>query len=311
MTLRFGPLLPRLARRRHRRESGRIARAATARHYSRSGRHRLAPIFATAALGCGMALATVAAGGILPPPLDGALVPGERVRIVETIDGDTVRLADGSEVRLVGLQAPKLALGRPGFVDWPLADAAKAALARLADGEAAQLAFGGRRIDRHCRHLAHLLLDDGTPGGAWSQAALLEQGMARVYSFADNRALVAEMLGIERDARDAGRGIWADPWYAVRDVDEVADDVDSYQLVEGRVLAAERVKGRGYLNFGADWKTDFTLTLDREALRLFDEAGIDFEALAGHRIRARGWVEYFNGPMIEITHPEQIEDLEP
>ena len=41
------------------------------------------------------------------------------------IDGDTVVLQGGAEVRLVGIQAPKLALGRPGLRDWPLATEAK------------------------------------------------------------------------------------------------------------------------------------------------------------------------------------------
>lgn len=30
----------------------------------------------------------------------------------------------------------------------------------------------------------------------------------------------------------------------------------------------------------------------------------------GHILRVRGWLKSFNGPMIEATHPEQIEVLE-
>ncbi len=236
---------------------------------------------------------------------DGTLAAGEIARVVEVIDGDTVLLDDGSEVRLVGLQAPKLALGRAGFEDWPLADAAQDALAALVLDREVQLLFGGRRMDRHGRHLAHL-----TVGGTWVQGRLLEQGMARVYSFADNRALAAEMLALERAARAAHRGIWGDPWYAVRAAAATGADCDSYQLVEGTVLAVARVNGRAYLNFGADWKTDFTLTLDAGALRLFDAEGVPPEAFENRRIRVRGWVESFNGPMIEITHPEQIEVLD-
>src|SRR3546814_5034081 len=44
---------------------------------------------------------------------------------VTVIDGDTLTLADGREIRLVGIQAPKLALGRTGFQPWPLAEEAK------------------------------------------------------------------------------------------------------------------------------------------------------------------------------------------
>jgi endonuclease YncB( thermonuclease family) len=95
-------------------------------------------------------------------PLPAGLTRGDWVRAVDIVDGDTLRIADGREVRLVGLQAPKLPLGRKGFRAWPLADAAKAALARLALGRRLRLAYGGRRIDRHRRILAHLEDADGT-----------------------------------------------------------------------------------------------------------------------------------------------------
>ncbi len=60
------------------------------------------------------------------------LVPEEWARVVEIVDGDTLVLADRRQVRLVGIQAPKLPLGRAGFKAWPLAREAKAALAALA-----------------------------------------------------------------------------------------------------------------------------------------------------------------------------------
>jgi hypothetical protein len=46
-----------------------------------------------------------------------------------------------------------------------------------------------------------------------------------------------------------------------------------------------------------------------EGLRVFRSDGIDIAAYEGRRIRVRGWVEYWNGPMIEVTHPEQIEEV--
>ncbi len=46
---------------------------------------------------------------------------------------------------LVGIQAPKLPLGRRGFREWPLAREAKAALERIARGKRVMLSFGGRR----------------------------------------------------------------------------------------------------------------------------------------------------------------------
>ena len=45
-------------------------------------------------------------------------------------------------------------------------------------------------------------------------------------------------------------------------------------------------------------------------MRTFRRAGVDPTSLEGRRVRVRGWLQSLNGPMIEVTHPEQIEVLE-
>ncbi len=239
----------------------------------------------------------------------------------EIVDGDTLvvemtemapatppEAAKGSkiQIRLVGIQAPKLPLGRPDFEPWPLGEESKAALSGLALGRTLRLAFGGRRLDRYGRLLAQLYGQDGT----WIQGEMLSKGMARVYTFADNRMLAADMFARERDARAGNRGIWADRFYAVRTPDELEKRVGTFQVVEGRVTGAAIVHSRGYLNFGEDWKTDFTVEIPPSAQSLFRHAGFDIAALSGKHVRVRGWIESFHGPMIEATHPEQIEVLD-
>jgi micrococcal nuclease len=240
------------------------------------------------------------------PLLDIAL----EAKVTEVIDGDTVVLDDGTEVRLVGTQAPKLPLGRPGYPTWPLAPEAKAKLAELVLGRRVGLGFGGNEWDRHGRRLAQLWRSDGL----WLQGAMVEAGLARVYGFADNRALVPELLALERKARAERRGIWANAYYDIlstRELEQSAEDlVDSFQLVEGRIEEAAVVRDRAYLNFGNDWHDDFTAVLQPETLDLFLSEGIDIAALGGRLVRIRGWVELYNGPMIEVTYPEQVEVLE-
>lgn len=258
-------------------------------------------------------LLTLAAALLAAPPALAApppgLTAGESARVAQVIDGDTVVLerpvAGSAEVRLVGLQAPKLPLGRAGFRPWPLADEARAALQSLVEGRTVVLSYGGARRDRHGRHLAHLAGEDG----GWVQGLMLERGMARVYSFPDNRAAVAEMLVLETAARNARRGIWAHPFYALLTPDEADRHVDTFQIVEGAVVDVARVGGRTYLNFGADWRTDFTVTVTGAVDRLFRQAGVDVLALEGRRIRVRGWLGRYNGPTLEASHPEQLEIL--
>ncbi len=231
---------------------------------------------------------------------------GPVAAVRDIVDGDTLVLEDGKQVRLVGIQAPKLPLGRPGFRPWPLADEAKKALSALVLGRRVTLSFGGRRVDRNGRLLAHLHYE----AGGWIQGQLLRQGLARVYSFADNRALVPEMLRLEREARAAGRGIWNEPFYRVRRVKETHRLIARFELVEGRVRAVAVVRGRGYLNFGSDWRTDFTVSVAPKARRLFAAAGLRLDSYEGRRVRVRGWLKRRNGPMIDVSHPEQIEILE-
>ena len=72
---------------------------------------------------------------------------GETSLAAEVVDGDTLLLENGTKVRLVGIQAPKLPLGRAGFEAWPLAEEAKQALEDLALGQTLTLYYGDRKTD--------------------------------------------------------------------------------------------------------------------------------------------------------------------
>ena len=74
-------------------------------------------------------------------------------------------------------------------------------------------------------------------------------------------------------------------------------------------LAAEKLGGQVFLNFGRYYKEDFTAVIDARALRLFAEAKLDPLALGEALVRVRGWIELKDGPRVTITHPEQIEVL--
>lgn len=241
------------------------------------------------------------------PQVFAGLSRGDSATVREIVDGDTVILDDSRQVRLVGIQAPKLPLGRKNFEKWPLADEAKAALAELVLGRRVTLGYGGQRQDRHGRELAHLFTEDGL----WVQGSLLELGFARVYSFADNRSLADRMLEAERKARQTTQGIWQHPYYAILDTTAAPDHTGRFSLVEGRVLQTAKVRGRAYLNFGEDYRTDFTITISSKNLKSFANSGIIPQDYAGRRVRVRGWLRWSNGPMIEVTHPEQIEVLKP
>lgn len=213
------------------------------------------------------------------------------------------------EVRLAELDLPD---PEPDSAPGPHAGdtATGGGLQSALQGQAIRLAYDGLQRDRYDRALAQVYrVEDGV----WLQAALVEAGRARVLSHKDNRGAAAALLALEAGARAAGLGLWADPANRIRDTDPdaLAQDIGSVQLVEGRVIEVTRLRsGRTYINFGADYRTDFTVVVEAADEAAFEAAGRPLADLTGHRIRVRGWIEAENGPLIRIDHPERIEWLE-
>ncbi len=259
------------------------------------------------------AAACVLLAGVLPAsflrageqPADGTTGTEEPPRVAEVMSGDTLRLADGRELKLAAVAAPQ-----PAGSD-RLAEAARRLLASLAADKPLSLEFDRRPRNRYGQLLAQAHVPGRDGREVWLQAALLEKGLARVRGLPENTRAWPELLAIEDAARREGRGLWAYHSFAVIGPEAAARHVGSFQIVEGRVLSAAVVRKRGYLNFGEDWKTDFTVSLDRAALERFEESGLALASLEGRRLRVRGWLDFLNGPMIEIGYPEQIELLGP
>jgi endonuclease YncB( thermonuclease family) len=239
------------------------------------------------------------------------LVKGEAVIVSAVVDGETLTLGDGRTLKLAGVQAPRPGDGRAPA--WPLAEEARDGLATLLAGQKLKLKYGRARSDRHGRVVAFLLPENGPS----AQVRMVEAGLARVAPTRDARNCIDDLLAAERRARAVGRGIWADPFYAVRDAaDATALErlEGSYQIVEGTVVDAVAIRGRMYLNFGDDWHKDFTVTVAPGDVKLFNAGPwaalmADISAIKGLRLRVRGAISRFNGPDITVTVPEQIELL--
>ncbi|MDE1148670.1 MAG: thermonuclease family protein [Azospirillaceae bacterium] len=241
------------------------------------------------------------------------LTPAGNGVVMAVLSGDTLTLRDGRVVRLAGILAPRRAQtgrqadGEGTHAAWPLAPESRAALEALVLNRTVGLMLGGTDHDRYGRVLAHLVIRDGQGRRPlWVQDALLRQGWAELAPHPDAPKGLAPLRRAETYARDHGLGLWADPFYAVRDPDTAAQSEGRYAVVSGRVLDAADARDRVYLNFGANRRTDFTVEIDRRDMAAFRARQLSPLDLKGRMVEVRGWVEEHNGPMIRVTNPDQI-----
>ena len=258
---------------------------------------------AVAALALSLALISAASPSARAADADLAQVRslngGEQVALTGLSDEMDLTLADGRDVRLDGVLLPREEPWRGRIAN---------ALNRLA-GQPVELRFDHREVDRYGHSLAQVISKDGE----WLQGKLVADGLARVESFGDNRKMIPALLKIEADARDHGVGLWSDPDFAVLDADAIVGDPNTrlgrFAIVEGRVVSVVDRSNWTFVNFGQDWHTDFTIAVKAGNRKRVRDGGLDLATLAGARVRVRGWIRDWNGPLIEVDHAGQIERL--
>lgn len=219
---------------------------------------------------------------------------GEAAQVAQVIDGDTLLLADGRLVRLIGINAPEL--GKDGAFDEPLARAAQTLVAQLTVGQRVRLEFDREPVDRYGRLLAHVFLPDGRS----LQEILLRQGLAFAVAVPPNLARLAAYQAAEEEARRAGRGVWGHPAYAPIPAEEVR--ASGFRIVTGRVVRV------GHSGFGYffDLAPHFTLVVEREDWARYFGGG-DPERMRGKTVIARGWVTEYNQQLrLRLRHPAML-----
>lgn len=236
------------------------------------------------------------------------LVSGGTATVAAIVDGDTLSLADGRVVRLMGIEAPKPYLARPGADVGALAEASRAELERLAGGARIGLRLGAGQSDRHGRILAEVHLGDGRS----LQEALVAGGFARVRPRAGESACLGTLLLLEREARRRKIGLWRSPEFGVIDADDpsLLERKGLYLLVEGRVVSVGRGNRLDFLNFGRNWRRDFTVMVGAPLSASMAESGLAIATLSGRRVVVRGVIEESGGPAMRLGDPSEIEILD-
>ena len=133
---------------------------------------------------------------------DERAAPPQAALVVRVVDGDTLVLAGGIKVRVLGIDAPEMERdGQPADF---LAHKAKAALTELTLNRTVSLSYDRLRYDHYGRLLAYLFLPDQT----LVNAELVRRGLARVYFIAPNLLYQKDLLAAQQEAIEAQRGVW-------------------------------------------------------------------------------------------------------
>jgi len=143
-------------------------------------------------------LLALAAGACEPAPA------GETARVVRIVDGDTIDVAIAGEtyrVRYIGIDAPESV--RPDSpVEW-MGPEASEANRRLVEGKTVRLERDVSETDRFGRLLRYVWVGD-----VMINAELVRLGYANAGAYPPDVKYQEVLRRAEREARDAGRGLW-------------------------------------------------------------------------------------------------------
>lgn len=220
-------------------------------------------------------------------------VQGEGV-VSAVIDARTLRLEDGREVRLAGVEV----VARDS-------DNRRSSLARLI-GQHVILRGEHGDPDRYGRQSSFLFLEHAASS---VQSELLARGEALASADVADKGCAAELATAETAARQARLGIWAESSVikSAEHPEEILTRIGRFAIVEGHVRSVRQAGGTLYLNFGPRWTQDFAATISRRTMPSFKAAGVAPTSFEHRRVRVRGWVDRRGGPRIEVLRVGQIE----
>ncbi len=137
-----------------------------------------------------------------PPEAPPVAESGDAV-VQRVVDGDTLLLADGNRVRLLGVDTPETK--HPELAVQPFGPEASEFTRQRVEGKQVRLQFDKEREDRHGRILAYVYFGD-----SMLNEELIRAGMGRAIThFPFSPAMKRRFRQAEDEAKRARRGIWS------------------------------------------------------------------------------------------------------
>ena len=226
------------------------------------------------------------------------------IKVIEVIDGDTIKLSNGKLLRYIGIDTPEVRIKKGSqfiYDPQPFAREATQFNKKLVEGKFIKVEFDLQKTDRYGRLLGYCFIKD-----TFINAELIKNGYAVLYTYPPNVKYVDLLLKLQKEARNRKVGLWKN--FSVISADQAYKHLNQIKIVEGRVLDTYKTAKCVFLNFGNDYKTDFTVVIFKNSLAEFYNIGIDPVDFYKHKkIAVNGRIKEYNGPEIIANSPYQIE----
>lgn len=148
--------------------------------------------------------------GLLSPFDSGVTEGFTEARVAQVVDGDTVRLSDGTTVRMIGMNTPETS-GEPEAYG----EQAKSFATSMLENRTVYLEKDVSETDQFGRALRYIWLErpDRVDAGSIRQkmfnARALAEGFAQPYTFPPDVRYAELFMEVATEARDEGRGLWS------------------------------------------------------------------------------------------------------
>lgn len=235
----------------------------------------------------------------------GCMAPTDysNIKVINVIDGDTVRLSNGELLRYIGIDTPEMRIKHGGtfvYSPQPFAKEATQLNQELVGGKFVRVEFDVEKRDTYRRLLGYCFIDE-----MMVNKKLVEEGLAVLYTKPPNIAYADELIFAQKQARKNKKGLWAT--YETIDHTQAHRYINQIRTVRGRIINTYDSGKVVFLNFGYNYKTDFTVVIFRSSLSLFLNKGINpVSFYRGKTVEVTGRIKEYNGPEIIVNIPEEI-----
>ncbi len=237
----------------------------------------------------------------------GFLFPtGQNIKLLKIYDGDTILVSFNGKpekIRFTGINTPEIDHPKYHKKGEYFGEEAKTHLKDILEKhKISRLEFDVDKRDKYHRLLAYIFLENGK----MLNELMVEDGYAFAYNFPPNTKYKRLFDNAQSYAIRKHLGLWKKriKRISANNLKKLYKNLGKYVEVVGYVTDTYKSKKAIYLNFGKNYKKDFTAVIFKNCWNLFKQNPASFYKYK--KVKISGKLNKYNGPEIIISNENQI-----